>query len=152
MAFNPFNWLKQRIPELAKFGSVGAVAFFIDLGVFNLFRIPLGFSPMWAKVISTAVATLAAWLGNRYWTFSHQRTAARGKELMFFAVINVIGLGIGLLILWISHYVLGFTSALADNIAANVVGLGFSTIFRYFSYRQLVFTGHRTGVNKTYAA
>jgi len=33
----------------------------------------------------------------------------------------------------------GFTSALADNISANVVGLGLGTLFRFWSYRKWVF-------------
>jgi len=50
-----------------------------------------------------------------------------------------IGLGIGLGCLWISHYALGLTSPLADNISANVVGLGLGTLFRFWSYRKWVF-------------
>jgi putative flippase GtrA len=42
-------------------------------------------------------------------------------------------------VLWVSHYVLGFTSPLADNISANVVGLGLGTLFRFWSYRRWVF-------------
>ena len=41
--------------------------------------------------------------------------------------------------LGISHYVLGFTSPLADNIAANGVGLALGTAFRFWSYRRWVF-------------
>ncbi len=40
-----------------------------------------------------------------------------------------LGMGIALLCLWVSHYLLGFTSALADNIATNVVGLALGTAF-----------------------
>jgi hypothetical protein len=40
----------------------------------------------------------------------------------------------------VSHYALGFTSPLGDNIAANVVGLGLATAFRFWSYRRWVFT------------
>jgi putative flippase GtrA len=41
----------------------------------------------------------------------------------------------------VSHYVLGFTSPLADNVAANGVGLVLGTAFRYVAYRRWVFTG-----------
>ncbi|MDP2014193.1 MAG: GtrA family protein, partial [Actinomycetota bacterium] len=41
--------------------------------------------------------------------------------------------------LYISHYVLGLTSALADNLSANVIGLGLGTLFRFWSYRKWVF-------------
>ena len=50
-----------------------------------------------------------------------------------------IAMGIAVGTLAISHYVLGFTSPLADNIAANVVGLALGTAFRVWSYRRWVF-------------
>jgi putative flippase GtrA len=51
-----------------------------------------------------------------------------------------IGLLISLTCLWVSHYVLGFTSVLADNVAANVVGLAAGTAFRFWAYKRFVFT------------
>ncbi len=138
------RWLTQ-IFELARFGTVGAFAYVIDVGLFNLLRFGpgelLGEKPLTAKVVSAAVATLVAWLGNRYWTFADKRTASQWRELVGFAVVNIGGMVIAVLCLWFSHYVLNFTSAVADNIAANVVGLALGTAFRYFAYRTWVFTG-----------
>jgi putative flippase GtrA len=137
--------VRARVSELAKFGSVGAVSFVVDLGLFNLLRFGpgelLGGKPITAKIVSVAVATLVAWIGNRHWTFSDRRTENRPRELVGFLVINVGGMLIAIGCLWVSHYVLGFTSALADNLAANVVGLGLGTIFRYVTYRRFVFIG-----------
>ena len=134
----------HRIAELGRFGSVGAVAYVVDLGLFNLLRFGpgevLGEKPLTAKVISVAVATLVSWLGNRYWTFAKQRTEGRVRELFMFGLVNGGGMLIAVACLWFSHYVLGFTSALADNIAANVVGVGLGTIFRFFAYKYVVFT------------
>jgi len=39
----------------------------------------------------------------------------------------------------VSHYLLGFRSALADNISGNVVGVLLGNVFRYFMYRFFVF-------------
>ena len=50
-----------------------------------------------------------------------------------------VGLGVALVPLWISHYILGFTSPLADNIAANVIGLAMGTTFRFIAYSLVVF-------------
>ena len=50
-------------------------------------------------------------------------------------------MGIALACLWISHYVLGFASPLADNIATNVIGLALGTAFRFTLYRFWVFRG-----------
>lgn len=135
----------QRLAELARFGSVGAVAYVVDLGLFNLLRFGpgevLGHKPLTAKVISVVVATLVSWLGNRYWTFAAQRTEGRVRELVMFALVNGGGMAIAVGCLWFSHYVLDLTSPLADNIAANVVGVGLGTVFRFFCYKYLVFTG-----------
>lgn len=137
--------MRARIHELLRFGSVGAVAFVVDAGLFNLLRFgPMGLlehKPLTAKVVSVAAATVVAWLGNRYWTFAAGRTARWRRELALFAGLNAVGMAIAVGCLAVSHYVLGFTSPLADNIAANVVGLALSTLFRYVAYRRLVFTG-----------
>jgi putative flippase GtrA len=133
--------------ELVKFGAVGAVAFVVDIGVFNLLlhgvvagELGLTEKPLTVKTISVLAATVVAWLGNRYWTFRRRRRASRRREFALFLMMNVGGLGISLACLGFSHYVLGLTSALADNIAGNVIGLGLGTLFRFWAYRQLVFT------------
>ena len=137
--------------EGLKFGVVGGVAFIVDTGVFNLLlhvgeQPVLGEKPLTAKVISVAVATMVAWLGNRYWTFRRRRRAAATRELFLFAVVNVGGLLLALLPLAVSRYVLGLESPLADNIAANVVGLALGTLFRFVMYRTVVFTAVVTAV------
>ena len=42
-----------------------------------------------------------------------------------------------------SHYVLGLTSKLADNISANGVGLVLATLFRFWGYKTLVFVASK---------
>lgn len=134
-----------RVGELARFGSVGLLAYVVDVGLFNLLRFGpgelLGEKPLTAKVVSVAVATLVAWVGNRYWTFSRQRSRRRGRELGLFVLVNAGGMGIAVGCLAFSHYVLDLTSPLADNVSANVVGLALGTAFRYVMYRRFVFTG-----------
>lgn len=135
--------------EVIKFGVVGGVAYVVDLAVFNLLRFGpgelLGDKPLTAKAVSVAVATCVAWYGNRQWTFRRRRTAAPVRELVQFFVINAIGLGIGLLCLFVSHYVLGLRTPLADNVSANGVGLVLSTLFRFWAYRRFVFTVELAG-------
>ena len=138
------------VRELLKFGVVGAVAYVVDVGVFNLLRFAgprlLEDKPLTAKVISVGVATIVAWVGNRYWTFRRRRRVDARRELMAFVFMNLVGLGIGLSCLAISHYVLDLRSPLADNISANVIGLGLGTAFRFVAYRTWVFTELRDEV------
>ncbi len=97
--------------------------------------------PVTAKIFSVSLAMIVTWLGNRLWTFADQRTRTKVREFVGFVVVNVGGMAIAVLCLWVSRYVLGFESALADNISANGVGLVLGMIFRYLAYKYLVFTG-----------
>lgn len=133
--------------ELAKFGSIGLIGYVIDVSVFNWLRFaggegPLESKPLTAKVISTIVATLWTYFGNRYWTFRHRRRTSFRREYVLFFALNGVGMAIAVGCLWISHYVLGLDSALADNISANGVGLVLGTAFRFWSYRKWVFMEH----------
>ena len=132
--------------EVAKFGAVGLIAFVVDTSVFNLLLhtglgkdIGLDGKPLTAKTASVLVATVVAWLGNRYWTFRHRRRASRRREFVLFVVMNAAGLAIALACLGFSRYVLKLDSALADNISGNMIGLALGTLFRFWAYRKFVF-------------
>jgi putative flippase GtrA len=130
--------------EVAKFGVVGLGALVVDIGLFNLLRFSGGQGPMYdrpisAKIVSVAVATVVAYFGNRYWTFRNRGRSRMSRELAMFFLLNGVGMLIAITCLYVSHYVLGLTSALADNLSANVIGLGLGTLFRFWSYRKWVF-------------
>ena len=127
--------------EMIKFGVVGALAFVIDLGLANLlWHTVLSDKVTTAKVISGLVATLFAWVGNRQWTFRRRRSRPAHHEVALFFGVNLVALGIAAVTLYASHYGLGFTSRLADNVA-TVVGIGLGTLFRFWTYRRFVFAG-----------
>ncbi len=139
--------LAARFVELLKFGIVGGTGFIVDIGLFNLLQhgpfAVLAGKPVTAKIFSVAVAMIVTWIGNRLWTFADQRTRTKVREFVGFVVVNIGGMAIAVLCLWISRYVLGFDSPLADNISANVIGLVLGMIFRYLAYKYLVFTGDK---------
>jgi putative flippase GtrA len=127
--------------EMIKFGVVGLLAFVIDLGLANiLWHTVLADRVTTAKIISGIVATAFAWVGNRQWTFRHRRSRPAHHEVALFFGVNGVALGISALTLFISHYGLGFTSILADNVA-TIVGIGLGTLFRFWAYRRVVFAG-----------
>jgi putative flippase GtrA len=156
-ARGPLAWLTDAVArlrgmlavvvrEVIKFGMVGAVAFVVDIAVFNLLlhvgEDPvLGDRPVTAKIVSAGVATVVAWLGNRYWTFRHRRRSAVPQEIALFFLINGIGMGLAAGCLAVSRYVLDLSSPLADNVSANGVGLVLGMVFRFLAYRYIVFRG-----------
>ncbi|MGE3193621.1 MAG: GtrA family protein [Microbacteriaceae bacterium] len=141
--------MRTLIGQFTRFGVVGAIGFVIDFGVFNLLintflsagHIHEG--PLIAKVISTTLAIIFNWMGNRQWTFRQHRGRQLLREGVEFAIVSVGGMLIGLACLWVSHYAFHFTSVLADNISSNVIGLGLGTVFRFTFYRLWVFAPHR---------
>lgn len=133
-----------------KFGVVGLLGYFIDVGIFNALRLGAAGDghffqgPLGAKIISAGVATIVTWFGNRYWTFRENRRKNYLLELAEFSAVAVGGILIGLGCLWVSHYLLGMTSLLADNISSNIVGLFLGTTFRFLLYRYWVYGAHRS--------
>ena len=133
------------VRELLQFGLVGALAFVLDAGLFNLLQHgPLGFlsgHPNTANVLSAAVATVFSWVANRLWTYRGRTQDNAAREALLFAFANVGGVLITQFCLFFTHEVLGLTSPLADNVAAYVVGFALGTAFRFVFYHYIVFTG-----------
>ena len=140
---------------MLKFGVVGAVAFVIDLGGYNLLVYGphlmgmlgegttqgiLHDKPLTAKILSASLATVVAWLGNRLWTFRHRRNRPAVHELALFVFFNVAAMVISVACLGFSRYVLGLDSQLSDNLT-NIIGIAIGTLFRFWAYRKFVFAG-----------
>lgn len=145
----PAGRVRRLLVQVVQFGIVGAAGLLVDLTVFNALRLTV-FSPenihtgpLLAKIVSTMLAIATNWLGNRYWTFARDRQSNTVREGIEFFAVSLAGMGIGLGCLWVSHYALGFTSVLADNLSANVVGLALGAVFRFTLYRYWVFSPSR---------
>ncbi|EPJ36683.1 hypothetical protein STAFG_6275 [Streptomyces afghaniensis 772] len=133
--------------EAAKFGLVGALAFVVDNGGYNLLVFglpggaqggPMGSSPVQASVVATGAAALFSWAGNRYWTYRDQHREKVSRELGLFLVANGVGLAITAGTVFASRELLGLDSALSDN-TARVLGWVLATLFRFYAYRRYVF-------------
>jgi putative flippase GtrA len=139
------------IPELARFGVVGATGAIIDLGGAAYLHGALGIGPLSAKAASITAATAATYLGSRFWTFRHRVNQALLREGTLFVLLNAVGLVIAEIVIACTTYGLGLKSALAYN-AASVAGTGLGTIFRYFSYKKWVFLAAAPAVPPVAAA
>ncbi len=135
--------------EMIKFGVVGAVAFVVDMGTFNLLlhsvwggesRVGPLSTAVAASVVSTILSSLVAWIGNRSWTFRHRRNRPVHHEAALFFATNGVALVIGALCVAFSNKVLGFEGSVVAANLAKLVGIGLGTLFRFWAYRRFVFT------------
>ena len=133
-----YTRFRVLIHEVAKFGVVGILAFFITIGGANVLRYGAGLGPLTSVTIATCVATVFAFLGNKLWAFRNRKGSHWGRESVLFFVFNGIGLLIQLGFVAAVHYGLGMDSKLSYNVA-NIVGIGVATIFRLYCYRRWVF-------------
>ena len=122
--------------ELRSFLLVGGTGYVVDVVAFNLLRATM--HPGFARTGAVLVAMCVTYAGNRLITWRGP-SADRRREVALFVVFNAVGYALSLLCLLVSHDLLRLTSALADNVSANVVGVGLGTVFRFITYRSVVF-------------
>jgi putative flippase GtrA len=138
IAVDLYRRFAQLAHELAKFGVIGVLNFVVTIGISDTLHLGLGMGPLTSFGVGTVVATTISYFANRYWTFRHRDTSGLGREYVLFFILN----GIALLITWvfiaITHYILGLHDGIAYN-AAEVVGTGAATMFRYWAYKKWVF-------------
>jgi putative flippase GtrA len=82
-----------------------------------------------------------AYLGHRFWSFSHRDSLPSGRGFALFALINALTLCLGLAMVALVRYPLGQDSPLVLQLT-NVTTIAVGTLIRYFAYRQWIFPAH----------
>lgn len=134
------SW-RVLIKELGAFGVVGAACFALDLALFQALYAHAGVGAVTAKLVSTLLSMTVAYVGHRYWSFSHRARTGLKREYSAFFMVNGLTLVLGLAIVAAVRYPLGQDSTLmlqVANIASTVVG----TAIRFVCYRTWVFVQH----------
>ena len=140
-----YERFRSPIHEFAKFAVIGVAGVFITNAVYDLLYIHLGLGPVTSTTIATIVATIASYLGNRYWSFRDRQRTGVVREIVVFAVLNGIGLLIQDATVAFNYYVLDLGhDKLAGFIALNS-GIVLATLFRFWSYRHFVWAAPPAG-------
>lgn len=126
------------VKELSAFGVVGGVCFVLDLAVFQFLITQTEVGAVTAKLLAAMVSTTAAFLGHRFWSFSHRSHTQLHRDYVRFALVNGGTLLLSLAIVAFVRYPLGQEGALALQ-AANVTSIGIGTAIRFLAYRTWVF-------------
>jgi putative flippase GtrA len=126
------------IHEVAKFGIVGGLAFVLTLVLVNAFHSGAGMGEIAATTLANVLATMFAFVGNKFWAFRHRKGSHWRRETILFFVFNGIGILITDGVVWLVHSGLGLTDNFSYNVA-NIIGIGLATLFRLYCYRRWVF-------------
>ena len=133
--YAPFQVL---IHEVAKFGIVGSLAFVLTIILVNVFHSGAGLGPIWAATLANILATIFAFVGNKFWAFRHRKGSHWRRETLLFFLFNGIGILITDGVVALVHYGFGLTDNFSYNVA-NILGIGLATLFRLYCYRRWVF-------------
>lgn len=138
--------LRRLAVEAFKFATVGGLGYIVDVGLSNVLAygigsVPalLGGSPIKAKVVSTILAMIVVWIGNKLWTYGDRNTDSNLRGVVLFTLVNMAGMIISVLPLGVTWYLLGMHDQLTYNVSTNVVGIGLAMLFRFYAYRTWVF-------------
>lgn len=147
----------REVKRFAKFAIVGAAGSVTDFTVLNVLVQLFGFKPVWANTFSFAAAVIQNFMLNRRWTFPESKQRQAGRQLVQFALVSIIGLGINTLILatvdhllinfWIhlvGHEHLGFT--ISYNFA-KLVAIGVVLFWNFAGNRLWTYRGLSTSLD-----
>jgi len=132
--------------EFSAFVLVGVVATAVSASLYNLLAHTAAFGgsglvqqPFVAFALSNMAGMVVSFAGTRWWVFRARPVTGAAGGLVGFVAVNVLSWAVPLASLAFSRYVLDLSSALADNIAVNVVGLAAGTVVRFLALRITVF-------------
>ena len=138
--------VRRVLGEVVRFLTVGGLATVVSFVGFNalvhglvLGRAPLADQPVLAFVLANAAAGVLAYVGMRLWAFRDRRVSDPSTGLVRFFALGALTMLVPVLCLWVSRYVLGLSGPVADNVSANVIGLGLGTVARFWVFRRYVF-------------
>ena len=132
--------------EVARFLTVGGVATLVSLVIFN--GLVHGYfagtgvlhdQPLVAFILANTVGMVVSYHGSRFWAFRHREVVFRDGGRVAYFLVNIVSMVIPVCCLAFSRYVLDRDDPVADNLAANVVGLGLGTVARFFAIRRFIF-------------
>ncbi|WP_190133244.1 GtrA family protein [Streptomyces mashuensis] len=126
------------VHEFARFGTVGGLGIFVNLGVFNICRGATGLPVVRCSVIATTVAIAFNYLGLRHFAYRDRDKSHRSREVLLFLVFSVAGLVIENGVLYVATYGFGWNGPLLGNLF-KFLGIATATLFRFWSYRAWVF-------------
>ena len=139
----------RLLADIAKFLTVGGLATLVSFVLFNALVHgappviggpgPMKDDPLVAFVLANTVGMVVSYRGSRSWAFRDRQAVGVAGGRVRYVVINLVSMVIPLGCLTVSRYLLGLSDPVADNIAANVVGLGLGTLARFWALRRFIF-------------
>jgi putative flippase GtrA len=131
--------VRKAGPELSKFGSIGAIAFVVNILATNAMWHAMPSKRIIGSIVGTAVAIVVTYIGNRFWTYKDRDSIGRHREMALFVIVNLIGMLFESLPLAVAQYIVHWDTTLEANVAKYIIGTPLGMVFRLWTYRTWIF-------------
>ena len=147
--------LRRIGSEAVKFSAVNVVATIVAVVIFNvLVHGVAGIGrpgvlngwPVTSWFLANCVGMAISFYGSRAFAFKNRQPSGPGGGALHYVAVNLASFVIPMACLWATRNILGWDSAVADNISANVVGGLVGGLFRFWAFRRFVFKRHPAGL------
>ena len=137
-----FESRPKELVRFLKFATVGAIGMVVDLTILNFCHKVLDLPLLVSNSISFSTAVVSNFTWNRLWTFPESRTRPLVPQLIQFALVNVIGLAINNVVLWlVFHAITGIVPDPLDYNLAKITAIGVVLFWNYFVNRMWTYRG-----------
>jgi putative flippase GtrA len=133
----------RLVLEFASFSVVPGCAWLVTDAIFKLLVMQAGVEPLAWGAVSVAVATVASFTGNRYWTFRQRQRTTLRREGFRYLVLTGAGLMIQIAFLQLTVGSQGLHDKLSPNDAV-MLALGVGIVFRYWLCRTWVWRARQS--------
>jgi putative flippase GtrA len=128
--------------EGIRFCIVGGAGAVVGIGLQDVLYLAAGVGALTANTLGVVAGIILTFPGNRYWTYAHKRSHGKEfvRETWQFFLWACVGWAIQDGLVAVGTYGLHWTNGFAYTLV-TCFGIGVATIFRFWAYRTLVFTG-----------
>lgn len=138
---------RHLLDEVGKFAVTGILASLVAFLLFNWFvhwspgmeRPLLADHVLSGFLVANVIGAFVSYRLARSWAFRRREPVGLASGRLSYFAISFGSMVIPTACLWVSRNVLGHDSALADNLAANVIGLFLGFVTRFLAFRHFVF-------------
>ena len=129
------NLYRNYGQQLVRYVIAGGVAFCVDFCLLWLLHHHAQMPLLLSQAVSFSAGVVVTYLFSIRWVFDYRSVANRTTEFLIFALINLIGLGLTTLLMWLFTESCGIYYLYSKVITTVLV-----TLWNFFAKRFLLFT------------
>ena len=136
--------------QILKFGLVGGLCFFIDIGIYTFFCNIIGIHYLIAGVLGFTISVIINYVLSMSYVFIHREELSRINEFIIYVVLSLVGLGINEVILYICVGIIYYnwqfaTEVISEyivNIIAKIMAAAFVMVYNFVSRKLILDKGN----------